>query len=450
MDEYTKPSMDILNLHIDSLIDEGGDAAEAYALEISSKISLISPTALMLAKESSMMLKYCIRGFGFDFMKKTDLAELCLKKALQYFNETIETPSVVSVRALLALGMLHNRMNRMKEGMAYYRYGVIMAKDIGLNKEERLAKLCSGEFEKEECRKLWWRIYYVDQILRFKNRSILKDEDNHVFLPGSAQSISIHDDNPYLGVSILSSSDWFTPPIPNQNIHGCKILLARIFGKVLHFNHLYHHEGNKINVVYIHSVLENSLQLWWDNLPSMFMEHVKILHSGVKIDATDSWHVFDIYLQYTYLKAEVLLPIIFADIMENSRKISIKHLTQLTAVARDSTFLLQTLLPLNSSRIYKNPLFGIPIFHLAIAIYCTTLTELPQEFRNELELALEIHLACVREFLRLSAIKPVILDTFDYLIDLTDIRRLIRDFTRFKVLDYNPNGYSVQSNFAVF
>ncbi|KAJ3319753.1 Transcriptional activator [Boothiomyces sp. JEL0866] len=447
-DEYSKPSLDVQNLHIDALIEEGGNEAETYALELLLKVSLVSPTAIILAKESSNMLKYSVRGFGFDFLGKTHLAELCLKKALQYFNETIENPSVVSVRALIALGMIHNRLNRTKEGFAYFLYGVKMAKDIGLNREESLSKICSGEFEKEECRKLWWHIYSVDQFLRYKNRSVLKDEDNGVFLPGSAGNNSSQDGSAYLGLSILSSSEWFTPPMPNQSIHSCKILLTRIFGKVLQFTHLYHHEGNKINVNYIHSVLEGSLHLWWQNLPLEFAEHLKILYSGAKIISNESWQVFETYLQFTYLKAEILLPLIFADIVENNPNVSTKHLTQLTIVAKESTNLLQTMLPRNSVRMHNNPLYGIPIFHLAIAIYCATLTDLPFELKRELNIALEVHLGCMRELLRLAAIKPFLLDTFDYLIALTDIKKLIKEFTKFKLLDPELNDHP--SNFGSF
>ncbi|KAJ3269862.1 Transcriptional activator [Terramyces sp. JEL0728] len=430
-DPSMKPSPDILNLYLDALIDAGGEAAEAHVLEMTTKLSLVSPTALVLAKETSIMLKYCIRGIGFDFLGNPEVAKLCLEKALHYLHDTLGDPSVTNVRAML------------DEGLAYYSIAVKMAKDIGINREESLDRLTTSEFEKEECRKLWWWIYRIDQYLRFKNKSVLNDGDNGVFLPGSNRAKG-QDQTPYLGMSILASSEWFTPPLEDQSIHSCKILLTRILGKAIEFNHLYHSKGSKINANYIRQTLEGSLQLWWENLPPSFYDHLKLLHSGAKISQSESWQVFEIYLHYNYVRAEVLLPTLFTELQALQTGSTPKTVVKLSNIAKESAMMLKLMLQSNAAYLYKSPIFVIPIFHLAIPIYCATLADIPQDLKLELENALALHINCIREYLGKSTIKPLMLDTFDYLIALTDVKTLVQDFTKLKILNNDP--CAIQSN----
>ncbi|KAJ3256781.1 hypothetical protein HK103_005155 [Boothiomyces macroporosus] len=426
----------------DSLsFDAEGELAENDALELLGRVSTMSVAVWIRAKENSTMLKYAVRGLGFDLQGNQHLPPICAQKAIQHFSDAIGNPTVTNVRAILTSAILHIKLNRVKEGFAYYTCAVSMAKEVGINKEETLAFLYHDEIEREECRKLWWWIYGIDQFLRFKNKSVLDDSDNGLFLPGN-YNIPEQDKTSYLGISIMASKDWFTPPLVDQNIQSCRLLLTRIFGKVLHFNHLYHHEGSKINVIYILSTLACSLELWWANLPGELKNHLNLLYSGMQISSQDTWRVFEMCTMYNFTRAEVLLPILFNYILENKPAMATtRSFMQLTVVAKESATLLKMVLHANPSMILRIPLLVVFLFHLTIPIYCATLIDLPGNMKVELQESLDIHVQIVKHFLKTSKVKPLILDTFDYLISLKDVKKLIVDFTRFKILDQNPMAF---------
>ncbi|KAJ3311930.1 Transcriptional activator [Boothiomyces sp. JEL0838] len=426
----------------DSLsFDAEGELAENDALELLGRVSTMSVAVWIRAKENSTMLKYAVRGLGFDLQGNQHLPPICAQKAILHFSDAIGNPTVTNVRAILTSAILHIKLNRLKEGFAYYACAVRMAKEVGINKEETLAFLYHDEIEREECRKLWWWIYGIDQFLRFKNKSVLDDSDNGLFLPGN-YNIPEQDKTSYLGISIMASKDWFTPPLVDQNIQSCRLLLTRIFGKVLHFNHLYHHEGSKINVIYILSTLACSLELWWTNLPGELKNHLNLLYSGMQISSQDTWRVFEMCTMYNFTRAEVLLPTLFNYILENKPAMATtRSFMQLTVVAKESATLLKMVLHANPSMILRIPLLVVFLFHLTIPIYCATLIDLPGNMKVELQESLDIHVQIVKHFLKTSKVKPLILDTFDYLISLKDVKKLIVDFTRFKILDQNPMAF---------
>ncbi|KAJ3319754.1 hypothetical protein HDV06_005955 [Boothiomyces sp. JEL0866] len=445
--------------HLDdnSCFDAEGEIAETDSLELLGRVSSMSVTVWIRAKENSKMLKYAVRGLGFELQGRSNLSQKCAEKSVKHFSDAIANPSVTSVRAILTCGMLHisNRsitvgLNRLKEGFAFYSCAASMAKDVGINKEETLAILYQNEIEREEGRKLWWWIYGIDQFLRFKNKSVLDDEDNGIFLPGNCNN-ALQDKTPYLGISIMASKDWFTPPLVDQNIHSSRIILTRIFGKVLHFNHLYHHQGSKINVIYILSTLACSLELWWTNLPPEFKQHLDYIYSGAQITNPETWRIFEICTHYNYIKAEVLLPILFSYILENKpAMVTSRAILQLAQVGKESATLLKMMLHSTPSFLIANPILVVFLFHLAIPIYCATLIELPANLKAELQESLEVHVFCVKQFLKSSKAKPLILDTFDYLISLKDVKKLIMDFTRFKILDQNPMAFQEQPSASDF
>ncbi|KAJ3268711.1 hypothetical protein HDV01_002342 [Terramyces sp. JEL0728] len=407
-----------------------GEAAEKLSVELLARYSFMSANALISAKESSLMLKYTNRALGFDLAGKTGLAEKYMEIALYYFQETISKPSVVHIRAILSLALLKIRLNQFQQGALFYVYAVSMAKLVGINREASLNVLCNTDFEKEECRKLWWHIYSLDQWMKYRGKSVLHDEDNRVFLPDSNSDRSSSLSYPQLGMVILSSTDWFTPPLENQSISANRILLTRMLSKSLRFNQLYYGKKNKINVYYIHSVLDGSLQLWWNNISPKFAPHLLPLYSGKQDFAIESWKVYELCILYNYLKADVLVPFLINHILE--RETTIQPFYQLAIIASENAHLLNLMLNANAKAVYSNSSFAVPIFHLTFIIYCASLATLPDGLKSELQQSLTVHLGCVLEFSKASQAKHLISNKIEYLISITDVKQLIKAFIEHK------------------
>lgn len=106
-----KEPNDILNGKLNIRLSEGTDleaeVAEAQSLEFLAKHSFMSPEALEEARTTSVMFRYTLRGHGFHNQGKLDLAIKCMEKSVEYFAEALANSSVINVRAILGMAMLH-------------------------------------------------------------------------------------------------------------------------------------------------------------------------------------------------------------------------------------------------------------------------------------------------------------------------------------------------------
>ncbi|KAJ3319741.1 hypothetical protein HDV06_005941 [Boothiomyces sp. JEL0866] len=368
-----------------------GEMAEKLALEMIAEATSIPVNIWKAATLSSNLLRYSIRGLGYDQLDKIAEASSALKLASLYLTEVLSHPSVVGVKALLSFAKLHFRLSRIDEGTAYYSYGINMAKEIGINREDLLSELCGSEEQKEACRNLWWHIYSMDQFFRFKNRSVLLDQDNGLFLPDSTPSAM--EGTLDLGRYILSSSDWFTPPLENQSISACKILLVRILGKILQFHSYYHLQNDEINVKYVVSVLESSLQLWWNHLPDRFVQYLPWIQFGGQITKGESLRVFEILFLYNFARTQLLLPLLLSN-QSTVDEENLKYFLQLTAIANENVSVLNVITNPVNLLLAPNPVFLFPIFHTTVLIYLASEANLPTLVSMQLKKSLSVHVHC--------------------------------------------------------
>ncbi|KAJ3313357.1 hypothetical protein HDV04_002163 [Boothiomyces sp. JEL0838] len=427
------------NMFIAEFGEKEGEMAEETAISFLSTNSFMSTEFLRKLREKSELFKYALRGYGYYHKDSTENAKMCLEKAVTYFSDAIGSPSIVSVISILCMAMLHMKVNKHVQGHAYYTFAVNMARDIGMNKEETLSVLVENDAEKEDIRKVWWWMYSLDQFMRYKSKSILKDEDNGLFLPDSLLNSTKQDRKAYLGVHIMSSKDWFTPGLPDQSLHACKVLLTRIFGKVIQFNYLFQFENNSINTLYVLSTLEGSLQLWWCNLPPIFMEHLNYLYNGLPIDNPDTLLVLETCIQYNHARTTVHLPLMFNNILEDSQAaITSRSFLQVIKIAKENYVILNLLSKSKPDFLLKNVFLVVLIFHCSIPLMAAVLMDIAEAEKSELRQIIDLTSYMIRNFIVAKKNKPIILDTFDYLMSLTDPVQLILDFSKFKILDQNP------------
>ncbi|KAJ3273341.1 hypothetical protein HDV01_004558 [Terramyces sp. JEL0728] len=427
------------NMFISEFGEKEGEVAEDTAITFLSKNSFISADYMGKLKGKSDLFKYALRGYGYYHKDSIESAKMCLERAVTYFSEAIGSPSVLSVISILCMAMLHMKVEKQVQGHAYYTFAVNMARDIGMNKEETLNCLVENDAEKEDVRKVWWWLYSLDQFMRYKSKSILKDEDNGLFLPGSMLNATKQDRKAYLGVHIMSSKDWFTPGLPDQSLHACKVLLTRIFGKVIQFNYLFQFENNTINTLYVLSTLEGSLQLWWCNLPPVFMEHLNYLYNGLPIDNPDTLFVLETCIQYNHSRTTVHLPLMFNNILEDSQAaITSRSFLQVLKIAKENHVILNLLSKVKPDFLLNNVFLVVLVFHCSIPLMAAVLMDIPETDKAEIRQIIELTSQLIRNFISCKKNKPIILDTFDYLMSLTDPIQLILDFSKFKILDQNP------------
>lgn len=185
------------------------------------------------------------------------------------------------------------------QGVGVFGHVVRSSKILGINDENKLKNLVE-EDELDEARSLWWHIYQIDQYLWFHNAGFLHEDDHHVYLPG------VHGDfEDQLGMDIMSSKDWFTPPFPNEGINTNKILLNRIFGQAVRLYRI----GNDLQM----TSLQGSLQLWYMNLPEKFHLHFRLIYDYNPMieNPQQTWKILDTLIEFHFTKILVTEPLFY-------------------------------------------------------------------------------------------------------------------------------------------
>ncbi|KAJ3323246.1 Transcriptional activator [Boothiomyces sp. JEL0866] len=417
-----------------------GTVMEEKAIVSISEQTFISPQFFEKHVKLSPMLRFVIRGNGYfrvEGKENKDMAHAHLEKAMSMFPDIIDNPCISNLVGLVNIAVLLFKLGKDVKGLSFFSIAIKMAKDIGINKEECLPLLAVDEQEKEDCRRVWWWIYHINQ--HNGHKSELKDEDNGVFLPGSNHNSVIQDRRAYLGIHIMSSKEWFTPSIPQQSLHACRVLLFRIFGKAVKFNYMYQFENTNINALFILSTLEGSLHLWWANLPPNFHEHLNFLYKGLPSTSLETWFVLDSYVQYNYVRILVFSPLMVNNILEDLNLATLSRSFALSIqIANENAKILEYYLRYNPKFDHCTSLFIIYVFHMAVPLICATKLELPPNETKQIKESLNIHIKCVKVITELYLRGPVLLDTLEYFQALMNPVQVIMDYSRFKVLDQNP------------
>jgi hypothetical protein len=198
-----------------------------------------------------------------------------------------------------------------------------MAREVGINKEITLNSLTSFEYERENLRGLWWCLFTVDRFLFEKNCNQIVDTDNQLYLPMFEKAPNYHsqDKLAVFGLQIMSSSDWFTPGLPNQSLEAYRILLIRIFGLALKFNYMTKYMSptdTSHSPLCIMATMEGSLREWRFNLPKYITTCLELAQSDKPIlDPDYTWKVVYTFVQYHHIRSLVFHPCLLKNVLES-------------------------------------------------------------------------------------------------------------------------------------
>ncbi|KAJ3260994.1 hypothetical protein HK103_006949 [Boothiomyces macroporosus] len=386
---------------------------------------------------SSQFLQYVFSGHGC-FLNNTDIGNMEDRCDFRFVNgEYIGVNAAII--SLFSYVIANPGMSKPAEGFAYFNASLSMAKGLSINTEVGIQLLTDSEYEKESIRAVWWLMYSFDTFFIFQNKSNIKDEDNGVFLPGCSSDANPINQKAHLSLQIMSSTEWFTPSLPNLSIHASKVLLMRLFGKSLKFNYLYQFHNQKIDPLYIMATLEGSLQIWWNNLPPIFLSHIEYLSNPGSFTITEpeiTWSVFDTILQFYHVQIMVYNPIMLTQIVENPQEAIHSHcFNQSLLVAHHNARLLSVYLNSSSRMAFAHAIICLYIFHTAIPLICARKMNLPAFEISKAEESLAIYATTLEIATKTFYRDPILKETLDYLISLEEPSAIALYYTKFISLD---------------
>jgi hypothetical protein len=341
-----------------------------------------------------------------------------------------------------------------------------MAKDIGINQEVTLTSLTSFDYEKEHLRGMWWCLFLMDRFLFEKNCNLIEDKDNQIYMPGYDKSpfYQTQDKLPVFGLQVMSSTEWFTPGLPNQSLDAYRVLLVRIFGRALKFNYLTKFQPNSSTVenpLFIMASIEGSLREWWLSLPDYVISHLALAQSDQHIpDPEYTWRVVYTCVQYNHIRALVFHPCLLKNTLESPIE-SAKSRAFINSIniAHENAKVLSTYLRRNTKFEYCTATIGSYIFHTAFPLVLASRMNLSEPELAQVKESLEIHVQCLRENTIQYEVTPILIETLDYLISLQDPVDIIAQFSRFqamsgkaptnlKILDEPPTKSSPSQHYS--
>ncbi|KAJ3323216.1 hypothetical protein HDV06_001983 [Boothiomyces sp. JEL0866] len=264
---------------------------------------------------NAVLMRYAVRAMYYSIKNDPVNRKLWMVKCMNEFGVQVQYPTIPNLFGAVIGSLCLIKCGDFNSGIPYFSFALTMAKQLGINKETGLMKLTSNRQEREDCRNLWWFIHRYDQLLKTINRGLISDEDNGVYLPGTAACKFDPSDIRSLGLEIMSSKKLYTPTIPSQSVYVNRVLLARLLGQATGINEEYK-KSHSIDTLFSLLSLKDSLFLWNDNLPPIF----KTVLESKDIDSPITWSVVDTLLQYHFAMIIVLSPTVYSGIEEDYEK----------------------------------------------------------------------------------------------------------------------------------
>jgi len=399
----------------------------------------------------SLMVRYAVYAMGSavappshvpeGIVNRKEMALVFYEAASAHFASVISTPKEIGVLGLLMLSLAALKLERVREGLSFFTLTIKMAQDLGINKEATLTTLSQLDYERENMRGLWWCLYLLDRFLLERNCNNITDDMNQVFLPSFDKAPFDHsqDKLPDYGLQIMSSPEWYTPALPNQSLEAYRLLLWRIAGKTLNFNYLTKTQPNAhaiANPLFIMASLEGSLREWWRGLPEYILSHVNLGQSDAPIvDPAYTWRVMYSLVQFNHVKSLVYHPCLLKNTLESPILASkSKAFLESVETAKNNAQLLACYLRRNPQFEHCTTTVGTFMFHTAFPLVLALRMDLPANEYARCKESLDIHIRCLREHTNFYETVPVLCETLDYLISLTDPIEIVREFSRFKAM----------------
>ncbi|KAJ3273312.1 hypothetical protein HDV01_004529 [Terramyces sp. JEL0728] len=260
----------------------------------------------------SLLMRLATRTFYYVLNVDPHNRQIWSEKSVYEFSVQLKNPSLPNLLGAAVLSLSFIKSGDFRIGIPYFSFVINMAKLMGINKETGLAKLTKDPQEKEDCRNLWWVIYRVDQFMTVLTKGIISEEDNGIYLPGTA-SQSHNDDVRSLGLEIMTSKTCFTPSMFSANIYVNKLLLDRLMGQAVRVHEKFKSDQS-IDTIFALVNLQDSLYLWHFNLPRVFENEMKLLDGIGSVNRSITWVILDAYLEYYFAMIVVKCPLVYSNL----------------------------------------------------------------------------------------------------------------------------------------
>lgn len=331
-------------------------------------------------------LKYILYSFGSLIARpdmipeglnnRIEMSHVYYEKAVSYFPLLISNPTVTGVLAMVYIFHTAARkialiigLKKDHECQIYFSSALDTAKELGINNEETLANLSPFDYERENIRSIWWVMYQLDSYLIEKAKNLIHDADNQIYLPLNNEVLLQPKDKKFalLGRQVIGSEDWYTPGIPNQSLTTYKILLYRIYRKVLKLFALTQKNAIK-DCNYIVATLQASLNEWKASLPDYVDNHIQILQNNLPIkDPKTTWFVAQLLVHQNEIRNLLNTPFLLRRLIRETDNLTkIKLFNDSIKIGHDNAKLLSLYLARNNKFLYTNSVFPAWNFHILL------------------------------------------------------------------------------------
>jgi hypothetical protein len=371
---------------------------------------------------------------------RQSMAQVYYEKALSYLSPILQSSSELSVLSLFMLFLCSMKMDKIQESLYYFSMAVQMAKEIGINKESSIGTLSDFNYERESMRRLWWCLFLMDHFLSEKNMNLIEFSDNQIFLPDEkSDNGNVLDKTKYVGMQTMNSMQVFLPGLRNQGLAAYRLLLTKISSQALKFNYLSKFEPSNplvANPLYIMGALSGSLREWFWSLPDFITIHCQLARDGVIHNPAFTWRVIYTYVQYNHIKSLVFNPSLLKNILESSSLVTLSNsYIETVSVAHENSKLLTMFLQRNPKFDHTTTAIASYIFNIAFNLILCSRLEASETIEHiQILDSLDIHMRSLREHTTSFENVPVLIETLEYFLTLTDPREIISQFTKFKAM----------------
>ncbi|KAJ3271266.1 hypothetical protein HDV01_006938 [Terramyces sp. JEL0728] len=367
------------------------------------------------------------------FRDSQDMSIFYLERAKSFIPAMLP-PHPRNVVAWVLLCVCCIRFKIDNEGYKYIAISYQMAKELGLNNEAQLKNLAKDSNELFNFRATWWMIHLIDKYFTERDMSVMKDQDNSVFLPMENKIVSATEHETALAaISAMQSTDWFTPPFKNQSPDFYRVVLQRIFSKTLEFKKGYYQQDQMVRNKHIQGTLLNSLNLWFQSLPENIVYHLNLARSNTGLEnPRETYKLVNVVVKYHFIKINLLsnnlLQLLIQDFLGVGKTLEYQ---ESVSAALYNAELLQHFISRDDSFTYLSVQTFL-LFHIALPLILAS--KLPQEPGQNAKIinALNIHYLILRKLYDLKVCSAALVTTFEYLLQIGEPSLVALEYANFK------------------
>ncbi|KAJ3271267.1 hypothetical protein HDV01_006939 [Terramyces sp. JEL0728] len=413
------------------------DLLDLALLYQNSPYSCLHEEYIRTSAKSLHPLKYILYSFGSLIARpdmipeglnnRIEMSHVYYEKAVSYFPLLISNPTVTGVLAMVYIFHTAARLKKDHECQIYFASTLDTAKELGINNEESLFNLSPFDYERENIRSIWWIMYQLDSYLIEKSKNLIRDSDNQIYLPMNSELLLQPKDKKLatLGMQVLNSNEWYTPGIANQSLTTYKILLYRIYRKVLKLFSLTQKNAIK-DCNYIVGTLQASLSEWKCSLPDYIDNHIQILQNNLPItDPKTTWFVAQLLIHHNEIRNLLNTPFLLRRLVRETEHLpKIKIFNDSIKIAHDNAKLLN------------------------FPLICASKLDLPPPHAHHIRESIDIHIKCIQNHCLAFGKSNTISEMAFQLMGKATVAQMAIDYANFRYQGKFPNLPSPTSNYS--